>query len=59
MSDDHDPLEESAVALRAKATHCMRLAKFMGNETGARLMQMASDYIERAVMLEQPRKRDE
>lgn len=53
MSNDDDPEDESPVALRAKAAHCMRLAELMGPETRARLVQTASDYLERAVKPEE------
>ena len=51
--DDDDQAEESATALRAKAAHCLSVAKLMGGETRARLEKMANDCIERAIMLEQ------
>jgi len=54
MADDPtDEADESAVALRAKAAHCRSLAEIMGPETGARLMQLADDYLKRAALLEQ------
>jgi hypothetical protein len=59
MSDD-DPVDESAAALRAKAEHCMKIADWMGPETRSRLIQLANDYLERAVLLEEhARKKDE
>ena len=57
MSDDNDDADESATELRAKAAHCMSLAKFMSKDTRMRLIQIASDYLERAVMLEQEQRR--
>jgi hypothetical protein len=54
MSDD-DP--ESAAALRAKAAHCMNVAKLMGEETRARLIRIATEYLERAAQLEQDEKK--
>lgn len=59
MSDDdlEDDLE-SVVALRAKAAHCLAVAKVMETEdTRARLTQMASDYLARAGQLEQDQKK--
>jgi hypothetical protein len=55
-----DPLKETAAALRAKAERCMRLAYFMRDDVKETLVAMASDYLERAVRLEErQRKRDE
>ena len=54
-----DPLSESAVALRAKAERCMRLSFFMRDDIKETLVAMASDYLERAVKLEEKqRQRD-
>jgi hypothetical protein len=53
MPYDDDPQDESAAALRAKAAHCRSVAQLMGNETRARLIRMASDFLERARRLEQ------
>jgi hypothetical protein len=55
MADD--PIHESAAALRAKATSFMNIAKLMGKDTRARMIQMASDYFERAVRLEEEQRR--
>ncbi len=50
MSDDD---LESAGGLRAKAAHCMSVAKIVETEdTRTRLIQMASEYLVRAVQLE-------
>lgn len=57
MSDDDDPVEDSATALRAKAAHCIAIAKFMGEETRARLLRFAADCLERAEKLEQSEKK--
>jgi len=55
-----DPLNETAAALRAKAERCMRLAWYMPDDVRETLTGMASDYLERAVKLEEKqRKRDE
>jgi hypothetical protein len=55
-----DPLNETVAALRAKAERCMRLAYFMQDDVKATLLAMASDYLERAVRLEErQRRRDE
>jgi hypothetical protein len=51
--DDDDPAHESAVALRAKAEHCVQLAKIMRPATRARLIQIATDYLEQAAALEE------
>lgn len=53
MPYDDDPQDESAAALRAKAAHCRSVAALMGNETRARLIRMASDFLERASKLDQ------
>lgn len=54
MADDPvDPADESAVALRAKAAHCLSLAEIMGPETSARLVQLANDCLKRAALLEE------
>lgn len=59
MSDDmDDPQDESPVALRAKAAHCLKLAELMGHETRARLIQKANDYLEHAVRLEQAARKE-
>jgi hypothetical protein len=55
MADD--PIHESAVALRAKATSFMNIAKLMGKDTRARMTKMAGDYFERAVRLEEEQRR--
>ena len=47
---------QSATALRAKAAHCMSVAELMGVETRARLVRIATDYLERAAQLEQDEK---
>jgi hypothetical protein len=52
MSDDDVPEDDSLVALRAKAAHSMALAGHMSEGTRARLVQMASDHLERAARLE-------
>jgi hypothetical protein len=52
-----DPIHEGAAALRAKATSFMNIAKLMGKDTRARMIQMASDYFERAVRLEEEQRR--
>jgi hypothetical protein len=58
MSDEDENNDwESAVALRAKAADFMGLAKIMGEQTRARLIRIANDFLERAAILEQ--KRDE
>jgi hypothetical protein len=56
-----DPLNDAATSLRARAERCMRLSAYMPDEgTRAALLQMASDYFERAVHLEEKqRKRDQ
>lgn len=55
-----DPINETAAALRAKAERCMRLAWYMRDDIRETLVGMASDYLERAVKLEEKqRKRDE
>lgn len=61
MSDDDENDDwESPVALRAKAAHLIDLATIMGEETRIRLMRIASEYLERAVKLEErQRKGDE
>ena len=56
MSDD-DPEDESAAALRVKAEHCMSLAKLMGEETRAKLIRAATEYLERATQLEHGEKK--
>ena len=59
MSDD-DPEDhsESAVALRAKAAHCLAVAKVVDTEaTRARLIQIASDYLVRAAQLDHDQKK--
>ena len=48
----NDPADETSVSLRAKAAHCVSIAKFMSEDTRARLIQMASDCLERAGVLE-------
>ena len=55
MSDDEDENAdwESAVALRAKAAHCMDLAKILSEPARTRLLQMADNCLERAAILEQ------
>lgn len=54
-----DPVNETAAALRAKAERCMRLAWHMPDDVRETLVAMASDYLERAVRLEEKqRKRD-
>lgn len=54
MSDDmDDPQDESPAALRAKAAHYMKLAELMGQETRARLIQKANDFLEQAAKLEE------
>jgi hypothetical protein len=55
MSDD-DAEDESAPALRAKAEHCMSVAKLMGDNTRAKLMRIATKYLERASKLEQSKR---
>lgn len=50
---DDDPADESAAALRAKAEHCIELAKMMSDAARAKLLQMAQRYGERARVLEQ------
>jgi hypothetical protein len=57
MSDDDDPVDDSAPALRAKAEHCMSLAKLMGEETRTRLIRIATEYLERAAQLERDEKK--
>ncbi|WP_157449968.1 hypothetical protein [Bradyrhizobium sp. ARR65] len=46
-------MDERAVALRANAAHCMSVARLMGKEERARLIQTANDWLERASKLEQ------
>lgn len=59
MSDEmDDPQEESSVALRAKAAHCMKLAELMSQETRARLIQKANDYLEHAAKLEEAARKE-
>jgi hypothetical protein len=53
MADD--PFDESAAALRVKAEYYRSLAELMGEETRARLIQMATEFLERAVKLEHPK----
>ncbi|OAF16650.1 hypothetical protein AYJ54_37870 [Bradyrhizobium centrolobii] len=53
MSDD--PADESAAALRAKAEHCRSVARLMGEDTRARLIRIATEYLERASKLERPK----
>ena len=52
---DDDP--ESAIGLRAKAAHCMSVAELMGEETRARLVRIATEYLERAAQLERDEKK--
>jgi hypothetical protein len=52
MADD--PFDESA-ALRVKAEYYRSLAELMGEDTRARLIQMATEFLERAVKLEHPK----
>jgi hypothetical protein len=57
MSDDDD--WESAGALRAKAAHCLSVAELMGDmgeQTRARLIRIATKYLERAAQLDARRK---
>ena len=56
MSND-DPGDESATALRAKAEHCMSLAKFLGEEMRTKLIRAATEYLERAAQLEHDEKK--
>ena len=54
-----NPHSETAAALRAKAERCMRVAGFQRQDIRLVLVAMASDYLERAVQLEEKqRKRD-
>jgi hypothetical protein len=57
MSDDEDDNDwDSAPALRAKAAHCISLTALMGEETRARLIRIATEYLERAAQLERDEK---
>jgi hypothetical protein len=51
-----DPTDETAISLRAKAERCMRLSRFMRDDIRDRLVGMASDYLERAIELEERRR---
>ena len=55
MSDDDD--WDNAIALRAKAAHCMSLAEIMGEEMRAKLIRVATKYLERAAQLERDEKK--
>jgi len=58
-SDDmDDPHDESPVALRAKAAHCMKPAELMGQETSARLIKLANDHLEHAAKLEEATRKE-
>lgn len=55
-----DPLTDTAAALRAKAERCTRFAWYMPDDVRETLTEIASDYLERAVKVEEKqRKRDE
>jgi len=56
MSDD--PANESAAALRAKAEYCRSVATLMGEDTRARLIRLATEFLERASRLEQPKQNE-
>ena len=56
MSDD--PAHESAAALRVKAEHCRSVAGLMGEDTRARLIRLATEFLERASRLEQPKQNE-
>lgn len=53
MADDQN---ETAASLRVKAEHYRQTAELMGEETRARLIQMATECLERAVRLEYAKK---
>ena len=53
MADD--PIDESAATLRVKAENYRRFAELMGQDTRARLIQMATEFLERAVKFEHPK----
>jgi hypothetical protein len=54
MADD--PFDESAAALRVKAEYYRNVAELVGEGTRARLIQMATEFLERAVKLEHRKK---
>jgi len=56
MCDENDDWE-SAIALRAKAAHCLSVSELMGEETRVRLIRLATQYLERAAQLERHEKR--
>jgi hypothetical protein len=56
MSDD--PANESAAALRAKAEYYRSVATLMGEDTRARLLRRATELLERASKLEQPKQNE-
>jgi hypothetical protein len=51
-----DSVTETAADLRVKAEQCMRLSRFMRDDIRDRLVGMASDYLERAIELEEQRR---
>jgi hypothetical protein len=53
MADD--PFDESAAALRVKAEYYRNVAELVGEGTRARLIQMATEFLERAAKLEHPK----
>ena len=55
--DELEPADETAAVLRAKAAHCIDVAPLMGSQTRARLVLMAGDCLERAVVLESNQQR--
>ena len=59
MSDDDDDKDDwdNAVALRAKAAHCMSLSKLVGEETRVKLIRAATEYLVRAAQLEHDEKK--
>jgi hypothetical protein len=50
MTDD--PLDETAAGLRVKAEYYRRVAELVADDTRARLIQMATEFLERAIKLE-------
>jgi hypothetical protein len=53
MADDQ--FDEPAAALRVKAEYYRRVAELMGEDTRARFIQMATEFLERGVKLEHPK----
>jgi len=53
-----NPANQSAAALRAKAEYCRSVAGLMGEDTRARLIRLATEFLERASKLEPPKQNE-